>query len=129
MLIIAEVIISTWLNYPIRRNLINLHNERRLIRNNRVKIGRSNKYSASYRKWTVMSKTRRPKILKMDALRNWTVLKSSCQWLKDHRIKKTKLDGPSIPKWTVAKIYISLLQKSRDCEITFLDIIKNNLIK
>ena len=41
MLIIADVIISTRLNYPIRLNLINLHNERRLIKNNRVKIGRS----------------------------------------------------------------------------------------
>ena len=41
MLIIADVIISTWLNYPIRLNLINLRNERRLIKNNRVKIGRS----------------------------------------------------------------------------------------
>ena len=41
MLIIADVIISTRLNYPIRLNLINLHNERRRIENYRVEIGRS----------------------------------------------------------------------------------------
>ena len=90
MLIIADVIISTWLNYPIRLNLINLRNERRLIKNNRVKIGRS----AGMETIQATENERSSSKLNVSKYSKWTLCETGRSW--NQAVNDLKITGSKV---------------------------------